>query len=670
MQTKKELGKLKEINLVNRALRASFASLGVFILGFCLVPTLASEASATMEVGAKVNWTSVSLTLDPDSTNPSPTSSDYGDVLFNDIIPTSAGSGNIGTEQVIKKTIAVTTSGTSYSVFLSLASDTADLVRSGSGTTASINSVAGTWSSPVAFTSTSWGYSVPGSPIDGANFSSASVYAGYDSFLTQNLTKSGIGSSVYNTGTWAAAPASTTSPQQIWKNETSSISGFSSGDTFDIYYAVMVDNNVLSGSYENELVYTAFASSTSLDTVSNNIARSLRYGTGGDTETLELELTMNIPSLTKDQVEVYLVPHKVTEQNKDTETGSYTATGLGAYNDDTNGDTYKCIIGSAVSDFVLDSNTGTLTLNCTIPENPDTTIDPANVNFGGLSMRGEWDFWVQIEDYGLNYVSQYTENTEEVASFIYAGLQTRKRNETDFVISREMQAMTPAICKNIQPYTVYGLTYQLTDTRDQNTYYVRKIGDYCWMVQNLRFVGTSLNPTTTDINTSKTISYEDYTYGASYSVPMVHSGPISTSYGGDGTTTYVWYNYAAATAATITDSKDTNKAENSLCPKNWTMPTMAEALTLSSNFNLFYAQSTDGFGRYFPTTTEHSEGSTLAYHTPSSAWWWTTDSYSNTHRRLLRDGGRTDYDPRYIMLFVRCVARDQQLNNRQGLLAA
>ncbi|MBR2587420.1 hypothetical protein IKE71_03570 [Candidatus Saccharibacteria bacterium] len=33
-------------------------------------------------------------------------------------------------------------------------------------------------------------------------------------------------------------------------------------------------------------------------------------------------------------------------------------------------------------------------------------------------------------DNNLDYVSQYTENTEEVASFVYAGLQTKKRNGT------------------------------------------------------------------------------------------------------------------------------------------------------------------------------------------------------------------------------------------------
>lgn len=642
-----KLGGLKERIILHRLLGASAGALAVFLFGFMLIPTLISEASATIDVAAKVNWTAVSLILDPDVGNPSPTSSDYGDILFNDLIPTSVGSGNIGTQQVIKKTIGVTTTGTSYSVFLSLGDESTDLVRSGSGATASINGIAGTWEAPAAFSATSWGYATPGSTVDGASFSTTSVYSAYDSVLGQNLTKSGIGSSVYGTGLWAAAPASTASPQQIWKNTTNAISGFSSGDTFNIYYSVMVDNNVLSGSYENELVYTAFASSTSLDIVSNNIARSLRYGTGGDTETLELELTMNIPSLTKDQVEVYIVPHKITEQNKDAETGSYTAEGLGAYNDDTSGNRYKCIIGSGASDFVLDSNTGTLTLNCTIPANPD----PVSTywNYGGETMNGEYDFWVQIEDYGLNYVSQYTENTSEVASFIYAGLQTRKRNGEDFVIPRTMQSVTTQICKNTAPYDVYGLSYTLKDTRDNIEYITRKIGDDCWMVQNLRFGETTLKPSTSDVQANVSITWQNFST-ASSTQPMRYSGYD------DQNRPIILYNYVGASALSITGSS-TAEANQSICPKGWRLPTYATARNLvnSSNPMLFTPEIT-----HFVYADENQ-----AQLTGNNVGYWLTATHSNTiyNRYVITyngqsigadtiSGGTSGYG-----LAIRCVAR-------------
>ena len=60
-----------------------------------------------------------------------------------------------------------------------------------------------------------------------------SLDPGYDSYLASssdttanNLTRSGTGSSVYNTGTWAPVqPLAST--EQVYKNETSNVSGFS-----------------------------------------------------------------------------------------------------------------------------------------------------------------------------------------------------------------------------------------------------------------------------------------------------------------------------------------------------------------------------------------------------------------------------------------------------------
>jgi len=105
MQTKDQLGGIKERILMHRLLGASVGALAVFCLAFVLVPTLISEASAVQDVSVGANWVSTSLTLDPDYGNGSASDVGHGDIAFGDIIPTSTIDGNIGTERVIKKTM-------------------------------------------------------------------------------------------------------------------------------------------------------------------------------------------------------------------------------------------------------------------------------------------------------------------------------------------------------------------------------------------------------------------------------------------------------------------------------------------------------------------------------------------------------------------------------------
>ncbi|MBR2586924.1 hypothetical protein IKE71_00925, partial [Candidatus Saccharibacteria bacterium] len=106
--------------LYRKYLIGSIASFLLFLVSFALVPTLISEASATTDVSAGVNWSAVSLTLDPDYGSSDQTAS-RGDIVFGSITPTSrdATSGSYGTERVIKKTIGITSNGTYYTVFIS-----------------------------------------------------------------------------------------------------------------------------------------------------------------------------------------------------------------------------------------------------------------------------------------------------------------------------------------------------------------------------------------------------------------------------------------------------------------------------------------------------------------------------------------------------------------------
>lgn len=544
--------------IIARALRASLTAFIVFILGFALIPTMRAEVHAAENVKTAVNWTGISLTLNPDYDPENPTESNnqigatgHGDVLFNFVAPSSVDGDNIGTQEVIKKTIGISTPGTYYSVYLSTGSNSNALVLTGD-TNSSINAHTSTWtgtdaSAPTAFSGKGWGYAVPTSTTFETPFSSVATYANYDSLLGQPLTYAN-NASVYNSGLWAGVPSQSTGAQQIYKATTTNPLGFGhytsagdaiTGDTtkdhFDIYYTAFADTSLVAGKYENTIIYTAVASASSLDTVSNNVSRSLQYITGSDMETLSFDLAMSVPTLEKSQVSVYLVPHSVTEANK-TSSG-YNTTGLSAYATDT----YKCMIGSAASDFVVSSNK--TTLNCIVPSNPD------GKTAGGANMDGEYDFWIHIADYGYDYISRYEDSSNnEVASAMYAGLQSKTRNGSDYLIT-EMQQMTGSICKNtnawgnalgesavLYDYTGTGTalhsagidgsvdttgwyvaagsanmekagSFKLIDNRDQKPYLVRRLADgNCWMVQNLdldlaSFAGTKrLTAANTDLN--------------------------------------------------------------------------------------------------------------------------------------------------------------------------
>ncbi|MBQ9180637.1 hypothetical protein IJ135_00885 [Candidatus Saccharibacteria bacterium] len=107
------------------------------------------------------------------------------------------------------------------------------------------------------------------------------------------------------------------------------------------------------------------------------------------------------------------------------------------------------------------------------------------------------------------------------------------------------------------------------DKRDDKSYTVRYINGNCWMTSDLKFTGTSINPETTNINTTKTISYGDLTSGESNTEARIHIGTNSYT---DGET--VWYNYAAASAMTIATDSVSTQADTAydLCPKNWHLP--------------------------------------------------------------------------------------------------
>ena len=475
------LGKLKERIFVTRALKGSLAALGIFILGFIIAPALFAEAQAAVHIGSEIDWESVSLTLDPDVDATTAGTSGigdegHGDIDFGTITPSASSDGNLGTMKVMKKQIGVTTSGKYYTVYLSTTSSSngLNLVTTVDGTPTqntayNIPAISSEWSDPSNFGNyASWGFAVPGTTITTDEEIDGQIVH-HPSFPVPSLTETQIYSSstetgasqTYNDTLWAPV-ATTANPQQIWKKETSAITGFSEGDTFDVYYGIMINTDVLAGTYENNIVYTALASTTSLDRVSTNIYPDKTFGGKGDEVKIRFDLKDSTDSVTRNMVKVAMVPHSVMATHYTQASGSYDVANMefSDYN--------ECVITS------LTHPTG---------ENAHKYID-LTCNMPAGEEGSQYDFWVKVNGYNYDYVSKTivgeNANATLAATFTYAGLQTKwpttdprydqnAADPLDNLVVKNMQDMTNGIC---------NLTNAWGNTRLVDGNSTRAVGQY------------------------------------------------------------------------------------------------------------------------------------------------------------------------------------------------
>ncbi len=212
------------------------------------------------------------------------------------------------------------------------------------------------------------------------------------------------------------------------------------------------------------------------------------------------------------------------------------------------------------------------------------------------------------------------------------------------VSTYEIQNLDPAVCTS-DPTLV-------TDNRDGKAYMIARLGDgNCWMTQNLRFTGTEISPDDTNIDVAKTITYGELATGNtsanSYNQANIHIGVDNN---GDPT---VWYNYAAATAMTITTSYNYDEAQYSLCPAGWRLPSKDEFSAITGYASAF---SPVANGRYSNGTLGATQ----------YGYWWSSTTDAGQTRYVLAYGSNSGvlyimgelarYDGRY----VRCLLTEPQ----------
>ncbi len=246
--------------------------------------------------------------------------------------------------------------------------------------------------------------------------------------------------------------------------------------------------------------------------------------------------------------------------------------------------------------------------------------------------------------------SQYNFTKSELGVRCVAASREKTAEKTLRHIST-MQEMKPSICSA----TPVGTEVQLRDTRDNQTYFVRKMSDgNCWMVQNLAYGkirSTGIDSLSSDLLDKMNVGYSvtesatspghlqpaidksDDVVTIEYGYPFARIDDIPMNshfrkfYSG------IYYNYAAAAPAL--------NASGSICPRGWRLPTASDSVIPDENFSqeelkAIYTDEgvTDYNGVVYLTSTTDEEN----------------------HSIKLSDGSLVDYDDTNYYP-VRCLAK-------------
>lgn len=211
-----------------------------------------------------------------------------------------------------------------------------------------------------------------------------------------------------------------------------------------------------------------------------------------------------------------------------------------------------------------------------------------------------------------------------------------------------MQTYTADMCEaqaSDEPVT-------LTDARDGNTYTVRYIEGACWMTQNLRITGTvSSEYSNFSTYSSVNVCEGDLTDGDSYDEARCHDS--------SNTTNGVWYNYASASAKTITSDSNSTIATEDICPEGWSLPAHDQTGN-NDSFNGIFLHASTTIQTFLPVTGGIYYNGSIR--DSEDGYWWSTDPGNAYDRYSLNyDLARperfhmgNDYD-RTKGFYVRCV---------------
>ena len=449
----------------------------------------------------------------------------------------------IGTMTVASTTVTTTTSSPNgYKLYLGMNSTTSDLVNS-SNNALRISATPGTLTSPSALSPEgAWGFAL--------SSTAATVITpnGFDTTYT-------VGNSLsINNNKFASIPTSNQPPQLIASSNTASAAN---GDNLSVYYGVSANYGVPSGTYSNTVRYTAIADSGSghyLYVYPNQTTSTV----GGDPiavsttlyATTNTGLTSDIPA------SVYmLTPAELTNVHNGTSVSTYSNKQL----------TCTRITTSE-----------TLAFDC-------TTLPADN---------GSYYIYVDVPTYGESYEQAFLVTSP--TSFFTLTTMQQMSDHPEFCTAATTPSNTAQYEDTTGAFTGntnYVPTVTLRDTRDGNTYKVRKLADgNCWMTENLRLGNSTatitLTPSDSDV-TSDFVLPVAQTSGSEAWSDATNSTNSKHVYATGNATYGNYYNWYTATTGTgtgtmtSTSATDLLNATSSVCPKGWRLPDGGQSTKMS-----------------------------------------------------------------------------------------
>ncbi|MDO4508045.1 MAG: FISUMP domain-containing protein [Candidatus Saccharibacteria bacterium] len=285
-------------------------------------------------------------------------------------------------------------------------------------------------------------------------------------------------------------------------------------------------------------------------------------------------------------------------------------------------------------------------------------------NSGSIINMANTGTWWSSSEY--NPESRYYMKTNYNNLWIWSGDEGgRQRGRSIRCILAEpnkriatMQEYTPETCA----VEAVNRPVTLEDERDGKTYTVRYINGNCWMTQNLALGSEAksikLTPDDTNIvDDPNTSEVESFTLpkssngstawsssGEGHTIPRIHvptqdeideSGRAYASGYVDGsitlTTTGNYYNYAAATAGTITGYNNHTTATQDICPAGWRLPTYDEQVGLRDGTVVTDGTSTNNSSLFSPVYSGQYQAPDILRIGYEGYWWSSKVIPTGTH---------------------------------------
>ena len=648
---------LKSLSLV--FVLTSLASLG-------LLSTLSSPASATDSGTTEVQLT---LAKQPYRIAIASATNVTGQTLTKNAAPSSNPADAVG---IIADQLQVsfnTPNGYEVYVSMSSTSENQNLTNTTDSTKYLAPITSGSFTAPSNLsTANTWGIAVP-STYNSAFDAAASYTDG----------------SVTTSTKFAPIPSYNNEQILFTRDNSDSVTNFPTAavDTVPVYYGYNADLTLPSGAYTNKVLYTAIAEGamtqdnkliifpTKVDSISGGqtltISTDLYVPSGNNMGAVNVtvggEPCTNIARLSEENTDAVTLTCTLPAQSTN-----------GRYTVEVTFDKYNKVMTSSQG-VIYGDRKSTLQVVYGVGV-AGVTIDGDTVaNKGTVELD-----WGSTHNIDMSFNSGYefkqwiiTDGIIEDASAQTTTYTIGENNTTLTANGKQSCSLHITFTGTMQNYSTTNIanacegdTGTLTDSRDSKTYNVAKLGGLLWMTQNLRFTGTSISSSSTNINTSKTLTWYDLVNGASSNDPCYGSYSNST-FTGDGWSNLckhegidnegnptVWYNYAAATAGTVIHkSSSTINAQYSICPAGWRLPTASERETLRAEANI----DTDLMNTLHPVYGGYYRSGVLYTASSAGFWWLSSPNLGQDYMYMYYNGGKLYLGGmyRYHGIYVRCV---------------